>query len=61
MSHQTKTFVESHINNKSHQKNERFFSFCKYTDTDQRYSMSDNARREAFMAHYNGDVEGWLD
>ena len=23
---------------------EQFFSFCKYTDTDQRYSMSDNAR-----------------
>ena len=40
---------------------ERFFSFCKYTDTDQRYSMSDNARHVAFMAHYNGDVEGRLD
>ena len=40
---------------------ERFFSFCKYTDTDQRYSMSDNAHCVAFMAHYNGDVEGWLD
>ena len=40
---------------------ERFFSFCKYIDTDQRYSMSDNARRVAFMAHYNGDVEGRLD
>ena len=39
----------------------RFFSFCKYTDTDQRYSMSDNACRVAFMAHYNGGVEGWLD
>ena len=24
---------------------ERFFSFCKYTDMDQRYSMSDNAHR----------------
>ena len=24
-------------------------------------SMSDNARRVAFMAHYNGDVEGRLD
>ena len=23
--------------------------------------MSDNARRLAFMAHYNGDVEGRLD
>ena len=40
---------------------ERFFSFCKYTDMDQRYSMSDNAHRVAFMAHYNGDAEGWLD
>ena len=40
---------------------ERFFSFCKFTDTDQRYSMSDNARRVAFMAHYNGEVEGRLD
>ena len=30
---------------------ERFFSFSKCTDTDQRYSMSDNARRVAFMAH----------
>ena len=39
----------------------QFFSFCKYTDTDQRHSMSDNARRVAFMAHYNGDVEGRLD
>ena len=40
---------------------ERFFSVCKYTDTDQRFSMSNNARRVAFMAHYNGDVEGRLD
>ena len=40
---------------------ERFFSFCKYIHTDQRYSMSDNARRVAFMAHYNGDMEGRLD
>ena len=40
---------------------ERFFSFCKDTDTDQRYSMSDNAHRVAFMAHCNGDREGWLD
>ena len=40
---------------------ERFFSLYKYSDTDQRYSMSDNARRVAFMAHYNGDVEGRLD
>uniref|UniRef100_A0A7S4LGP9 Uncharacterized protein n=1 Tax=Eutreptiella gymnastica TaxID=73025 RepID=A0A7S4LGP9_9EUGL len=40
---------------------ERFFSFCKYIHTDQRYSMSDNAHRVAFMAHYNGDVEGRLD
>ena len=40
---------------------ERFFSFCKYSDTDQRYSMSDNACRVAFMAHYNGDVAGRLD
>ena len=31
---------------------ERFFSFCKYADTDQRYSTSNNARRVAFMAHY---------
>ena len=40
---------------------ERFFSFCKYTDMDQRYSISDNAHCVAFMAHYNGDAEGWLD
>ena len=40
---------------------ERFFSFCKYTDPGQRYSMSDNDRPVAFMAHYNGDVEGRLD
>ena len=40
---------------------ERFFSFCKFTDTDQTYSMRDNARRVGFMAHYDGDVAGWLD
>ena len=39
----------------------QFFLFCKYTDTDQRYSMRDNARHVAFMAHSNGDVEGRLD
>ena len=26
-----------------------------------RGSMSNNAHRVAFMAHYNGDAEGWLD
>ena len=40
---------------------ERFFLFCKYTDTDQRYSSSHNARHVAFMAHYNGDVQRRLD
>ena len=40
---------------------ERFFSFGKFTDMDQRYSMSDNAHCVAFMAHCNGDVEGRLD
>ena len=40
---------------------EWFFSFCKYTDMDQRYSMSNNAHCVAFMAHYNGDAEGCLD
>ena len=40
---------------------ERFFLFCKYTDTDQRYAMSGIARRVAFMADYNGEMEGRLD
>ena len=40
---------------------ERFFSFCKYADTDQRHATSDNARSVAFVAHYNVDVEGRLD
>ena len=40
---------------------EQFFSFCKYTDTDQRHAIRDNARRVAFMAHDNGEVEGRLD
>ena len=30
---------------------ERFFSFCKNTDTDQRHAMSDNAYYVALMAH----------
>ena len=39
---------------------EQFFSFSKYTDTDQRHAMSDNARHVACMAHY-GEAEGRLD
>ena len=40
---------------------ERFFSFYRYTNTHQRHAMSDNAHCVAFMAHYDGDVEGRLD
>ena len=40
---------------------ERFFSFAKYTDTDQRHGLDRNGRRQAFMTHYNGDLEGRLD
>ena len=40
---------------------QQLFSFCKYTDTYRRHAMIDNASRVAFMAHYNGDVEGRLD
>ena len=40
---------------------ERFFSFAKYTDTDQRHGVDDNGCRQAFMTHYNGDLEGRLD
>ena len=39
----------------------RFFSFAKYTDTNQRHALHDNGRRLAFMTHYNGDLEGRLD
>ena len=31
---------------------ERFFSFAKYTDTDQRHGLHDNGRCLAFMTHY---------
>ena len=40
---------------------ERFFSFAKCTDTDQRHGLHDNGRRLACMTHYNGDLEGRLD
>ena len=40
---------------------EPFFSFAKYTDTDQRHGLDDNGRRQAFMTHYNGDLEGRSD
>ena len=38
------------------------FRFANKLTTDQRYSMSDNAHRVAFMAHYNGDGgrDGWI-
>ena len=35
-------------------------SFAKYTDIDQRHGLNDNGRRQAFMTHYNGDLEGRL-
>ena len=37
----------------------RFFSFCKYTDTDQRYLMSDNAHCVAFVAIMTRK-DGWI-
>ena len=40
---------------------ERFFSFAKYTDTDRRHGLDDTGRQQAFMTHYNGDLEGQLD
>ena len=39
---------------------ERFFSFAQNTDTDRRHALNNNARRAAFMSHYNGDLEGRL-
>ena len=35
---------------------ERFSSFLKYTDTDQRHALDHNGRCQVFMAHYNGDM-----
>ena len=40
---------------------DRFFSFAKYTDTDQRHGLHDKGGRLAFMTHYNGNLEGRLD
>ena len=40
---------------------ERFFSFGRYTDTGQRYSMSNNAHHVAFMAHMMvARKDGWI-
>ena len=40
---------------------ERFFSFAKYTDTDQQHGLDDTGRWQAFMTQYNGDLEERLE
>ena len=40
---------------------EHFFSFAKYTDTNQMHGLHDNGCRLAFVTHYKGGLEGCLD